>query len=790
MGKKASRFLSVLLILVGLPMAGGGVWLVLLGGSPYYLLAGAALLLSAILLWRGKPSACRIYAATLLVTIAWSLWESGLDPWALMPRLGLFLFLGMLLLLASAMGGWRRVFASRATLMFGAAFILAGGLGLALYELTGQAVDDPAFARGMAMAAAATPYAPATARGGDWLSYGNDAGGSRFSPLTQITPGNVAGLQVAWTYRTGAGPDGKFSNLEVTPLKVGSSLYLCTSTNDVIALDAESGRQLWRFRSGLKSKDYPYGNCRGVVYYRVPAATGECSERIYTNTVAADLLALDAHTGRLCSGFGKGGRVSLLKGMGTVERGYYFQTSAPTIIRGKIIMGGWVADGQFWGEPAGVIRAFDAVTGTFDWAFDMGRPDRTSEPAEGETYTKSTPNSWAPMSADEELGLVYVPTGNTGGTDYFGAQRRPFDEKYSTSTVAIDAETGKVRWSFQYVHHDLWDYDVASQPSLVDLPEAGGVRKALIQPTKRGQLFMLDRVTGKPIAEVAEKPVPQNGKVPEERLSRTQPFSVGMPPLTGPDLSERMMWGLTPLDQLWCRIKFRSLRYDGPMTPPGLQGNIVYPGYAGGMNWSSASIDQDRNLLIVNSLRLANSVRLVPRAEADREGIVPMSEKGHVNLGGTVAQAHTPYAVDVRPLLSPLDTPCQQPPYGMLSAIDLKTRKLVWTHPIGTARDAGPFGLKTYLPLPMGMPQKGGSVVTRAGLVFIAATKDAAIRAFDSRTGAQLWDANLPAGGQATPMTYLSPASGRQFVVIAAAGDGGVRSTRGDYIIAYALPKR
>jgi quinoprotein glucose dehydrogenase len=309
--------------------------------------------------------------------------------------------------------------------------------------------------------------------------------------------------------------------------------------------------------------------------------------------------------------------------------GYYYVTSAPTIVRGRVVLGGWVSDAQYWGEPSGVIRAYDAVTGRFAWAFDMGRPERSTEPAAGERYTPSTPNSWAPMSADEGLGLVYAPTGNTTGSDYYGALRRPFDEQYSSSVVALDVETGRLRWSFQTVHHDLWDYDVAPQPVVVDLRAATGVQRALIQATKTGEIFVLDRTNGKPLFEVAEMPVSTAGAVREEHVSPTQPASIRLPSFRGPDLDERAMWGLTPLDQLWCRIEFRGARYDGIYTPPGVTSFIQYPGILGGIEWGSVAIDAERALMIVNASRVANYARLIPRAEADAQGRQPEGLGGH-----------------------------------------------------------------------------------------------------------------------------------------------------------------
>jgi quinoprotein glucose dehydrogenase len=461
-------------------------------------------------------------------------------------------------------------------------------------------------------------------------------------------------------------------------------------------------------------------------------------------------------------------------------------TSAPQVVRGKVVFGGWVTDGQFVGEPSGAIRAFDAVTGKLAWAWDMGRPEVTSLPQAGETYTAGTPNSWAPISADEELGLVYLPTGNAT-PDYVGVHRRPFDDKYSSSVVALDALTGEVRWSFQTTHHDTWDYDVPSQPTLVDLPDG---KKALLQPTKRGELFLLDRRTGEPLSSVEERRVPATD-VPGEHSAPTQPFSVGLPSFAGQPPDEKRMWGVTPFDQLWCRIKFREARYDGTLTPVGLERpSVVYPGYLGGMNWGGVSVDTDRDLIIVNSTHVLNYDQLISRQEADVLGLRPFSESHHGDVGGPVAQMGTPYAASIRPFLSPLIVPCTEPPYGRLSAVDLKSRRIVWSESFGTAEDSGPLAIGSHLPFRIGVPNIGGSVTTRSGVTFIGASQDRYLRAFETTTGRELWRQRLPAGGQATPMTYWSAPSGRQFVLIAAGGHGGLLAKEGDYVLAFALPRQ
>ena len=547
---------------------------------------------------------------------------------------------------------------------------------------------------------------------------------------------------------------------------------------------------MWRFNAHSDLADVPHPVCRGVAYYKVAEGAGACAERIITNTVDARLIALDARRGTLCPEFGNNGQVSLLTGMGDVIAGYYYPSSAPTIVRGKIVLGGYVSDDQFWGEPSGVIRAYDAVTGNLAWAWDMGQPDRQAEPPVGQVYTLSTPNSWGPMSADETLGLVYVPTGNST-PDYFGAYRRPFDDHYSTSVVAIDVTSGKVRWSFQTVHHDLWDYDVASPPTLVDLPTVDGTVPALVQANKSGEMYVLNRSTGVPIKRVEERPAPQNGALPEEPLSPTQPYSPNMPSFRGADLVESDMWGITPLDQLWCRIKFREARYEGIYTPPGLTPAIASPGYAGGMEWGGIAVDLSRNVAIVNTNYVPNYTRLMPRAEADKLGMKRATREDPrlMDYGLRGPQEGTPYAVSKGGFFSPLQVPCNRPPFGRLSAVDLVSGKLVWTQVFGQAQDVGPFRVRSHLRLPLGTFNLGGAVVTQTGLFFIAAAQDRYLRAYETVSGKELWKTQLPAAGNATPITYISPESGRQFVVVAAGGAQGVETDRKDYIMAYAIPK-
>ena len=495
MSRIVLRLYSVLLLLIGLALIGGGGYLASLGGSFYYLVSGSAVLVSGLMLWQRRAVGATIYGLTLAATFVWAIWEVGVDGWALLPRVVAPTVLALVLLIPGIRQSLLRRLPAWPRQIWPVITITAAVSAVALRILfCPYQPTDPLEQTGT-ISTSVTPVAALhDNESGDWTNYGNNPEGTRYSPLTQITTGNVAALKLAWMFNVGVSP----ISFEATPLKIGQTLYFCTSENNVIALDAETGSQVWRFNAHADaSHSHPHPACRGVAYYRNADSSGACVERIFTNTIDGRLIAMDAHDGAPCEDFGEHGEVSLLQGMGEATPGYYAVSSAPTIVQGKVILGGWVMDNQFWGEPSGVIRAYDAVTGKLAWAWDMGRPDRQGEPSEGETFTRSTPNAWAPMSVDEQLGLVYVPTGNAT-PDYFGADRRPFDDHYSSSVVALDVTNGRPRWSFQTAHHDLWDYDVAAQPTLVDYSTPTGVVKALLQATKRGELFLLDRATGDP----------------------------------------------------------------------------------------------------------------------------------------------------------------------------------------------------------------------------------------------------------------------------------------------------
>lgn len=771
----AGRTLAIFLILVGATLTLGGGKLITLGGSVYYLLAGLASAGSGILLWRGNRRGAHLYGLMLAATLVWSLWEAGLDPWALAPRIVGPTCVGLMFLLPPV----RRFYGARSIPM---AWVMSG-LVVALLLIGWAAWTSQPVAAGNTEAVSAGD-APS-----EWRQWGSDQGGSRFSTADQITPSNVSRLQFAWSFETGAKPrPGGAGALafEATPVKIDNRLYFCSPHNVVFALDATSGRQLWRFDPKTKDMGHAFANCRGVAYHAFADRASPCGERIYTATIDARLIALDARSGTRCRDFGRNGEVSLAEGIARYSSVLYYVTSTPIISGDVVATGSYGLDSQTLDQPSGVVRGYDLRSGRPIWSFDPADPDRGTPKA---TYTPGTPNVWSVASTDEKLGLIYLPFG-VATPDFFGGYRSPGAERFSNAIVAIDNRTGRPRWTFQTVHHDLWDYDVAAQPVLTDFRVGNRLVPAIVSVSKTGQSFVLDRATGRPLSPVEERPVPQ-GAVPGDRTAPTQPFSVGMPSFGSAPLNERTMWGLTPLDQLWCRIRFRQLRYEGPYTPPRKDWSIQYPGSAGGVNWGSVSVDPRRRIMIVNSTNLPTLNHLISAAEVRALGLAPMGTPGQkpslerFRLG--VPQAGTPYGAQNQMFLSPLGVPCIQPPFGLISAVDLDHRKIMWSRPIGIADHMGPMGYASHLPFTIGLPTLGGAITTRSGLTFIASTPDRRLRAIDTATGRLLWQESLPANANATPMTYVG-ADGRQYVVIAAGGSAALATNERNVLVAYALP--
>lgn len=802
----AARAIGALFGLIGLVLSAGGLWLLVVGGSAYYLLAGVALVGSGILIARRNALGIWIYAATYAATVVWALWEVGLNGWALVPRLvgPTLLMVVALAVSPSLLRGRVRSVAPLGGLAVLAVFCAM--LGIAVAMNSGFDVRPLPQARAQALNASF----PET--GDDWPAYGGGQSARRYSPLAQITPENVGKLKRFWVAHTRDLPSNLSDNkygAETTPLKVGDSIYLCSAKNILISLDAATGREKWRFDPKVPDAWIPYtAACRGVTYVdtRMAAtppkktaaspdqATGSaraCATRIIEGTLDGRLIAVDAATGRPCADFGRNGQVDIKQGMGPVVPGMVAITSPPVLVRGVLVTGQQVLDGQKNDAPSGVVQGFDAVTGKLLWAWDLGRPDRTGPPAPNETYTRGTPNMWTTAAADEALGYVYLPMGNSA-VDYWSSDRSPAENNYASALVAVDVRTGKPVWRFQTVRKDVWDYDLGSQPSLVDFPTPAGSTPALVLTSKVGDIYILDRRTGAPLTEVKEMRAPQGGVEPAQRAP-TQPASA-FNALRMPDLRERDMWGMSPIDQMICRIQFRMASYKGVYTPPTSDRRWVeYPGYNGGSDWGSLAVDPRRGVIIANYNDMPNYNRLIPRAVADRKGWAPRSEARGGNLksgaeGAGDPQAGTPYAIDVNagwrmPFTQLL---CKQPPYGGIRAIDLATGQTLWDRPIGDARRNGPFGIPSMMPITIGTPNNGGPLVTAGGLIFVAATTDNVFRAIDLRTGKTVWEDVLPAGGQATPMTYK--ANGRQYVVIMAGGHHFMQTPVGDALIAYALP--
>ena len=782
---------AVVNLLIGAVLAAGGTKLVALGGSAYYLVCGAVLIASATFMVMGSKWGWRLYALMLLGTFAWALDEVGWNGWSLMPRLLGPAILGLWLLLPwlARSIGWRPVAAL--------GLIVAALCGGTVWALDADRLVDGKAGYG--------PASPNNVAGRDWANFAADPAGTHFSRLDAITPANVGALKSAWTYHTGDLPGASERQtawtFESAPIKIDNTLYVCTAHYQVHAIDADTGKRVWMFDPHARLDWVPLRACRGVAFYRAPQAPpgAECVARILVATGDRRLIALDALTGAACKGFGHDGAVDLSDGIGPIRPGYLITTSPPVIVKGLAVLGAQVMDGAELGEPSGVIRAYDAMTGKLAWAWDMGAPDQIGAPPPGAIYTRGTPNAWPPLSADPALGLVFVPLGNAT-PDTFGAHRSAASEKYTDALVALDVHDGRPRWSYQTVHHDLWDQDLPAQPTLTDFPTPQGLVPAVIQATKRGELFVLDRRTGVPLAAVEERKVPTDAAA-GDFASPTQPYAIGMPSLIGSDLTEAGMWGITPVDQLWCRIAFRRLHYEGQFTPPSVQGSIVYPGSAGVVSWGGVAVDETRRILVVNTTLSPFVSRLIPRAQADRLGFStpPNAVAGPQAAGGAdglaapgaeaaMPQLGTPYAAQIQPFLSPLGAPCTSPPWGKLVAIDLQTRKILWQRPLGTGRDTGPLGLRTGPPLTMGMANTGGAALTATGLIFIAAAQDQYLRAFDIRDGSEMWRARLPGGGQAGAITYQSTRSGKQYVAISAGGHGGLNTRTGDAVLAYAIP--
>jgi quinoprotein glucose dehydrogenase len=601
-----------------------------------------------------------------------------------------------------------------------------------------------------------------------WPNYGNDAGGGRYSPARQIDRSNVAQLQLAWTYRTGANQQETAlihkAAFEATPILIEDKLFLSTPYNHVIALNPQSGVKLWEYDAHVDlGKDYSEVSSRGVSAWVDPhAKRGQaCRLRIFMGTLDGRLVALDGETGKPCLDFAQMGEVNLADDAATATEwiGGYQVTSAPAISKDLVITGSSIADNWKVDTGRGIVRAFDARTGQLRWTWNPTPWADKTEPRTG------AGNAWSTLSVDPKEDLVFIPTGSSA-PDYYGGLRKG-DDKWANSVVALRASTGKFVWGFQVVHHDLWDYDVASQPTLFTWQDG---TPAIVINTKMGHVFVLNRLTGASLLPVEERPVPQSD-IPGEQSSPTQPFSTIS--LVPERISPSDAWGISAEDVARCRELMQASRWDGMFTPPSLQGTLVFPGNVGGVNWGSAAYDPAHHVMVANTNRLIAWVKLIPR---DQFGDEHKKDQHNRIYGEFGEQKGAPYGLYRTFLLSPAKVPCNKPPWGTTEAVDLFTGKQVWDVPLGTmipGQQTGSINL-------------GGPMITGGGLVFTAAGLDLFLHAFDLESGKELWKYQLPAGGHATPMTYTR--KGKQYVVIAAGGHGKLGTKQGDYVLAFALP--
>ena len=627
-----------------------------------------------------------------------------------------------------------------------------------------------------------------TAMAQDWPHYGSTKGGTKYSSAASINRSNVDNLEQAWVYRTGEAErlGERFSKtaFQVTPVLVDGSLIFCTPSQRIVALDPASGKERWVFDPEIDLDiDVLDIKCRGVEAWTDETAAEEsvCRTRILVSTVDFRLIAVDAHDGKLCPGFGNNGVATMLYDKDLAFSGEVVLNNPPVVVNGVVILGSAIYDGVRADGPSGMVRAFDARTGAPLWTFDPV-PRDPDDPMYATWGTAAAnigaTNVWTVMSVDEDRDLVFLPT-SSPSSDYYGGHR-PGDNRYSNSVVALRGATGEIVWHFQTSHHDVWDFDLPSQPILIDLVRDGTTVPALVQITKQGFVFVFNRETGEPLFPVEERPVPQDG-VAGEQLSPTQPYPLSPPPFMQQGISAKDAWGFTFFDRMSCKHKLEARRQGGLYTPPSLEGTVMLPGLTGGGNWGGGAYEPASGLLIVNSTRIPAMIRLIPASAVENRAVPPIPALTSI----VFPQSGTFYKAETGFLFSPLGAPCTKPPWGGLTAIDLTAGTIKWDVALGSMHRMMP------LPLPftwnLGTPVAGGPIVTAGGLVFVASTMDRMLRAFDIATGAELWHVDLPVNGNATPMTYVT--GERQYVVLAAGGHFLYGPDLGDYLIAYALPR-
>ncbi len=702
-----NKLTSIVIAIIGLAMLYMGAKLLMVGGTFFYLVMAIGLLITAFALFKNKRIALTLYAVLMWIVLAWIIYEVGFDKWQWIPRGDLIGLIGVWL----AMPWVVRSLSQREAPSRASAFHpFLGGTVIAMIAIViGLMFYDPYPQEGN-ITTKRNPTDMDVA-GNDWSAYGGTNNGLRFSSLKQITKDNASSLETAWTYHTGDLRDEKDASeytFEATPLKVNNTLYFCTPHNEVHALNPETGELKWKYAT---SKDRSYlqqhQTCRGVSYYDAASAPAEqnaaspaaCRKRIFNTTTDARLRALDADTGKLCDDFGDHGVVDLHANMGTLRPHALMQTAAPLVAGNLVIVGGSVMDNGFnAGNPSGVIRAYDVISGRLVWNFDPASPDSTQPIEAGKTYPQDTPVAWATLSADVKNGLVYVPFGNAS-PDELGTKRIADSntEKFRDTLVALDLKTGAFRWRFQSSKNDLWDRDNPSQPSLLDIDYQGQRQPVVILPTKTGNLFVLNRLTGQAVYPVNQRQVSTTGGVAGEKFSPIQPVSA-LNFIPEP-LNEKSMWGLTPFDQMACRTEFKSLRYDGnPWTPSTEGGSLIFPGNIGVFNWGSVAVDPERQILIASPVRLAykyNLIKRTPQNARDRLFTKDGTPYWNENFEGD-------YAIHIQQFASGLGIPCIAPPWGRMVGVDLTSGKTTWLRRTGNTKNLN----TTFLPgrFPIGFP--------------------------------------------------------------------------------------
>lgn len=628
----------------------------------------------------------------------------------------------------------------------------------------------------------------ATEKNTEWTHYGGSQKGLQYSDLDQIDKSNVHQLKIAWTFRTGELNEGareKFS-FQSNPVLVNNKLYVSTGSGIVFALEPESGKEIWRHNPGLdRSRTAAEISNRGVSSWNDPAAPSDsaCAHRIFIGLLDSRLLALDGVTGKPCKDFGRQGEIFLNENVRLRETGKleYAVTSPPIIVGDTLISGSAIGDNGTVEMELGIVRGFDARTGAERWRWDpLPRSASRAKHTEwlpDQVNKTGAANAWAPLAADVERNLVFVPTGSAS-PDFYGGERKG-DNRWANSLVALNAHTGALVWGQQLVHHDVWDYDLASQPTLVELEREGRKIPAVIQATKTGLIYTFNRETGEPLFAIEERAVPQGG-VPGEHLSPTQPFPVAPPPIVRQhSVGDEQAWGLMLFDKLGCKKKFAALRSEGIYTPPSLQGSVMLPGYAGGVNWGGLAFDPKNQFAVLNATELAMEIALIPRDKFEQ-----LSNSNTHPDSEFAPQSGTPYGMRREPITSVLGVPCLQPPWGTTTLVNMAEGTIVWQVAMGTIEDLAPAPVPN---MELGTPLMGGPIITAGGLVFTGAAMDDYLRGLDISTGEELWKGRLPAGGQATPMTYYLESTKKQYIVIAAGGHPGLGTTAGDFVVAFSL---